>query len=140
MSQKIKIVVVTENQNTQDVVQRVVDNQAGIEFLGCCATLDTINLAHPDVVLVDGHNEQMMTFCGRILTQIPKAKIVLISDSSEERHINQAIGAGITGVVLKQSLESDVVKAINSVSKGHYYLSAEIADAVVAFYRNTPKR
>ena len=134
-----KVSVVSENQSTQDAVRSIVQCQAEFEFLGRHATLDAIKSARPDVVLVDGHNGEAISFCERILVQAPKTKIVLLSDSSEEHHINRAIGAGVTGVVLKQNLEADVLKAINSVSKGHYFLSAEIADAVVAFYRNTPK-
>jgi DNA-binding NarL/FixJ family response regulator len=140
MTPKTKVSVVSVNPTTHDTVFSIIQLQAGIDYLGRHNTLESIKAARPDVVLVDGHDASTIEFCERILIQSPKTKIVLMSNSSEEHHINRAIGAGITGVVLNQSLATDVPKAINAVSKGHYYLSAEIADAVVAFYRNTPGR
>jgi len=137
MTQNTRVSLVSDNPETEEAVLAVVAPQMGIEFLGRHTTLDAIKSARPDIVLVEGHDGEIIDFCERILLQSPKTKIVLLSSTSEERHINQAIGAGITGVVLKLSLQTDVPKAISAVSKGHYYLSAEIADAVVAFYRNS---
>jgi DNA-binding NarL/FixJ family response regulator len=123
---------------TMGLLRSIVQSQPQIHLLGESHSLDAIKSLKPDVILVGGSNMEAIEFCQRVLLQSPKTKVVLLSEEGREHQVNQAIGAGVNGVVLMRNLTTDTVRAISAVSKGHCFLSPEIAGAAVAFYRDNP--
>jgi len=63
----------------------------------------------------------------QILKAVPSAKIVVLSSSSDDEHIQPAIAAGAAAYLLKQTAAVDLIKAIREVKKGNAYFSPPIA-------------
>ena len=65
----------------------------------------------------------------------PKTKAILLTQHEEDQYIREALQAGVKGYVLKNQAASDLMNAIQQVSKGQFYLSPGISRAVMEAYR-----
>ena len=88
----------------------------------------------PDIVIIDigmpGLNGVEAT--RQISTEVPQAKIIVLSMHSDSRFILGVLGAGARGYLLKDSAFEELSAAIQAIAKGQtYYLSPVIADVVI---------
>ena len=64
---------------------------------------------------------------GRISTRAPDAKVLLLSVHDERTVAESALAAGADAVVLKRSLATDLMRAVDALLAGQRYLSPEIS-------------
>jgi two-component system, NarL family, response regulator NreC len=64
----------------------------------------------------------------------PRTRVILLTMHSEDPYVMEALRAGIKGYVLKTQAATDMVQAIQEVSKGRVYLSPGVSQAVVTAY------
>ena len=64
---------------------------------------------------------------GRIGTRAPDAKVLLLSVHDERTVAESALAAGADAVVLKRSLVTDLMPAVDALLAGQRYLSPEIS-------------
>jgi two-component system, NarL family, response regulator NreC len=64
----------------------------------------------------------------------PKTKTILLTRHDEDQYVIEALRAGIRGYVLKNQAATDLVLAIQQVSRGQVYLSPGISSVVVDAY------
>jgi DNA-binding NarL/FixJ family response regulator len=88
----------------------------------------------PDIVILDigmpGLNGVEAT--RQISTEVPQAKIIVLSMHSDSRFILGVLGAGACGYLLKDSAFEELSTGIKAISEGQpYYLSPAIADVVI---------
>jgi DNA-binding NarL/FixJ family response regulator len=97
---------------------------------------------HPDIAIID---ISMPTLNGidaarELARSCPKTKTILLTQHEEEQYIHEALQAGVRGYVLKSQVASDLVHAIQQVSRGGFYLSPGVSQAVVEAYRSRSER
>src|SRR5258708_17059774 len=97
---------------------------------------------HPDIAVLD---ISMPTLNGieaarELRRSCPKTKSILLTQHEEEQYIHEALEAGVKGYVLKNQVASDLVHAIQQVSRGEFYLSPGISRAVMEAYRTRSDR
>ena len=68
----------------------------------------------------------------RLLKVSPRTRVVAVSMHKDSVYVREILRAGAKGYVLKDSSESEFLKAVRAVSLGKGYLSPDIADAVLA--------
>jgi two-component system, NarL family, response regulator NreC len=69
---------------------------------------------------------------------LPKTKTVLLTRHNEDQYVTAALRAGVRGYILKTQAATDLVQAIQQVSRGEIYLSPGISRALVeAFLSKT---
>jgi two-component system response regulator NreC len=93
---------------------------------------------HPDIAVID---ISMPTLNGidaarELARSCPKTKVILLTQHEEEQYIYEALQARVKGYVLKNQVASDLVHAMQQVSKGGIYLSPGVSQAVVEAYRS----
>ena len=71
----------------------------------------------------------------RLLKVSPRTRVVAVSMHKDSVYVREILRAGAKGYVLKDSSESEFLKAVRAVSLGKGYLSPDIADAVLDDYR-----
>lgn len=64
----------------------------------------------------------------------PRTRTILLTMHSEDPYVMEALRAGIKGYVLKTQAATDMVQAIQEVSRGRVYLSPGVSQAVVEAY------
>jgi two-component system, NarL family, response regulator NreC len=97
---------------------------------------------HPDIAIVD---ISMPTLNGidasrELARSCPKTKTILLTQHEEEQYVQEALEAGVKGYVLKNQVASDLLLAIQQVSRGGVYLSPGVSQAVVQGYRSKSER
>jgi two-component system, NarL family, response regulator NreC len=70
----------------------------------------------------------------------PKTKTILLTQHEEEQYIHEALQAGVRGYVLKSQVANDLIHAIQQVSRGGFYLSPGVSQAVVEAYRTRSEK
>lgn len=63
-----------------------------------------------------------------------KTKVVILSMHDHNRYIRELLSIGVSGYLLKDSVSSEIIKAINTAVKGETYLSPSISTQVIEDY------
>ena len=107
------------------------------QLIAACGTLaeaapvikdDPIDLLITDLNLPDGHGVQAIRM---LRTNQPNAEAMVISILADDRNVIEAIEAGATGYLLKDSDPIDIVDAITELLAGHSPISSAIARTIV---------
>lgn len=88
----------------------------------------------PDIVLMDISlpNLNGIEATRRILALRPQVKVIVLSMHSDPRFVREALKAGASGYLLKDSAFEELLAAVAAVAAGQDYLSPAIAHIVVA--------
>ena len=91
-----------------------------------------VNLAttlKPDVILLDISMPLLngLTAARQIRRRLPKAKLIFLTMHTDADYVKEAFRAGASGYILKRSVASELVGAIEEVLKGRRYLTPVIA-------------
>ena len=65
----------------------------------------------------------------------PRTRTILLTMHAEDTYVLQALQMGVRGYVLKSQAVTDLVRAVQEVSRGATYLSPGVSAAVVEAYR-----
>ena len=92
----------------------------------------------PDIIVMDISmpSENGLNATREIHKTLPSAKVILLTQHSEDMYIADALEAGVSGYVLKSQVSSDLLLAIRQVQSGHVYISPGISSAVLAAYKS----
>jgi DNA-binding NarL/FixJ family response regulator len=66
----------------------------------------------------------------------PKTKTILLTQHDESQYVSEALHAGVKGYVLKNQVASDLLLAIQQVSRGQVYLSPGVSRAIMEAYNS----
>jgi DNA-binding NarL/FixJ family response regulator len=113
-----------------DGVEVVAEAQDGREVL------DLVDTHHPDIVLMDismsGMNGLEATL--QLKKQHPRIHVMILSMHATEEYVLQALRAGASGYLLKDSAPLELELALRAVGRGETYLSPPISKQVVDDY------
>jgi two-component system, NarL family, response regulator NreC len=92
---------------------------------------------HPDIAVIDISMPILngIDAARELGRSCPKTKTILLTQHEEDQYIREALEAGVKGYVLKNQAASDLVHAIQQVSRGQFYLSPGVSRAVMEAYR-----
>lgn len=94
----------------------------------------------PQVVLLDLRLPDKSGFavCREMLKQRPGLRILILTSSTDERNVHEAISAGACGYLLKESDGPTLAQAIVKVAAGYSVLDPTLTDSVVRLVRQPP--
>ena len=108
--------------------------------------LEAVKLAaalKPDVVLMDIKmpNIDGIEATRRIVAESPKSKVLMLTTFEADNHVIQALKAGASGYVLKDSEASAIVSSILAVVAGERVMASAVANRVLEMLTGatTPK-
>lgn len=92
----------------------------------------------PDVVLLDIAMPLLsgVEAARRIVREVPATKVLMLSTYSDDQHVRQAVEAGATGYLMKETASKDLLCAIREASKGNAYFSPPIAKRLLNQWPN----
>ncbi|MBI4776362.1 MAG: response regulator transcription factor [Deltaproteobacteria bacterium] len=108
-----------------------VAGEAGTVFEAC----ERVELMKPDLVLMDIALPDKSGIEGVrfIKEKQPSTKVVMISMYSNIDFVIKSIRAGAVGFIVKDSTPDILLKALATVSEGHYYFDHKVLDEIVQF-------
>jgi DNA-binding NarL/FixJ family response regulator len=129
----IRILLADDHTVVRDGLRALLEKQPDMEVVGEAADgRDSIRLAEeqkPDVVFMDIAMPVMngIEATRRIVTANPATAVVILSMHQDESYVLRALKAGAKGYLLKDSLRSDVIEAVRSVSQGRSFLTKKVS-------------
>ena len=91
--------------------------------------IEAVRQEAPDLVLMDVHMPGMggIEATRKILRIAPQTKIIAVTVLSDDPFPNQLLDAGARGYISKGSGSQEMMEAIETVMRGNYYISSDVA-------------
>src|SRR5437667_4087597 len=95
--------------------------------------LALVEQVRPDIAILDIAMPLLngIDVATQIAGQFPDTKTILLSMHSDEDYLLRAMNAGVKGYLLKDTVEQDLGKAIDAVSKNKPFFSQAIAEVLL---------
>ena len=136
MSKKVTIVLVDDHAVVRAGVKRLLEQEPLFEVIAEAESgekgYQLFGAFEPDVMVIDLSMPGMggLEAIRRIMMRHEKAKILVLSMHEDLSFANQALKLGAKGYLIKNTLGDDLVKAIETISRGEVFLSDEIAKKI----------
>ncbi len=137
---KVRILLADDHSIVRRGLQYLLERSPDLEVVGEAADgREAVKLAtelSPDVVVMDIAMPQLngIEATAQIVKRSPKTGVVILSMYSDEEYILRALTAGAKGYLLKDSAESDLLRAVEAVAQGKTFFSPAIAQALLEDY------
>ena len=118
----------------------LLSQEADIDVVGEAESgRDAVRLASelkPNVVIADIAMPHLngIDAAGQITRADPRIGVIILSMHSDEEFLVRALTAGAKGYLLKESAETDLVRAVRAVAGGRTYFSPAIAHTLLEDY------
>jgi DNA-binding NarL/FixJ family response regulator len=140
----IAVSIVEDNEGVRADLVKLIDGAPGFRCVSqhpsAESALREIPKVYPEVVLMDINLPGLNGVeCVRRLKQlIPEAQIVMLTVYNETEHIFDALTAGASGYLLKQTRPDDLLAAIRDVYEGGSPINSHIARKIVQSFQKVP--
>ena len=140
----IAVSIVEDNSQVRSSLAKLIDGSPGYRCLSKHGSaeeaLKEIPALHPQVVLMDINLPGINGVeCARQLKpQMPGTQIIMLTVYQNTEHIFNALAAGATGYMLKQTPPAELLAAIKDVHAGGSPMSSHIARKIVQSFQPTP--
>lgn len=140
-----RVILVDDSPIIRLGLRAALEDRADIAIIGEAGTAaDGVALARklsPDVVLLDLRLPDQPGFavCRELAQTVPHARVLILTSSTDERNVQQAISAGAFGYLLKDNDGATLASAILAVASGRSVLDPSVADQVVRMMKRGPE-
>jgi two-component system, NarL family, response regulator NreC len=137
---KLRILLADDHGVVRKGLRFLLENEPDLEVVGEAAdgrqAVDMAAELHPDVIVMDIAMPRLngIDATGQIVKQHPEAGVIMLSMYSDEEYLVRTLSAGAKGYLLKDSAETDLVRAVHSVSDGKPFFSPAIAKTLLEDY------
>ncbi|MGI9405138.1 MAG: response regulator, partial [Hyphomicrobiaceae bacterium] len=143
MSDIIRIAVVDDHPLMRDGIIHFLTSDPAFELVGEGSTKDdAVTLAEekqPDILLLDiSMPGGGITAARRIAASHPSIKLVMLTVSENEKHVEAALEAGARGYILKGVGGDELQRALMQVRDGNLYVSPELAGLLLSGSEKDP--
>lgn len=141
----ITIAIVEDKRDFRTSLKNLIDAAPGYRCVHACDTgeeaLKALPKLMPDVVLMDIHLPNMSgVTCTRRLKELcPSIRILILTVYEDSERIFDALKAGATGYLLKRTVSTEIIHAINEVMMGGAPMSSQVAYRVVESFYEAPR-
>lgn len=138
----IRVAIVEDDTDIRLALTELLDSSTGFgcagSFANCEAAMTAMERETPDVVLMDIMLPGMSGIEGvaAIRKRFPEVDVLMLTVHPDDRFVYEALAAGATGYLLKESDTERILDAIREVRRGGAPMSRTIARRVVeSFHR-----
>lgn len=137
---KLRIVIGDDHTLMRQGLRKILEDKPGWEIVaeagdGRAAVRETLALK-PDVVVLDIGMPLLngIEATAQITRKLPSTGVLILSMHADEAYVAQAVRAGASGYLLKDSAAADLIGAIAAVAAGKSFFSPPIAKVVLDDY------
>jgi two-component system, NarL family, response regulator NreC len=131
------VLIVDDHAVVRAGLRLLVDSAEGLETVGEAGTADealkrvkelTPDVTLLDLVMPDGSGIEALP---SILEAHPSGRVLILSMEDNPGYVRKALNSGASGYVLKEAVDTEVVRAIREVAAGRRYLQPELGIRIV---------
>lgn len=136
-SPSIKVMLVDDHPMVQDGLSACLSFYDDITIVGSCndgsEVLNIAQTCQPDVILMDISMPKLNGLeATEIITEaLTNTKVLIFSMHESAEFVTNAVQAGASGYILKDTNSEEVYQAIKSVAQGKAYFSSSIAKMLI---------
>lgn len=137
----IRVLVVDDHAVVREGIRSVLERQPGFEVVGEAAdgasALKLAKASNPDVVVLDVSmpGGSGLRAAAELRREVPEARVLILSMYDNAEYVMEAVRAGASGYILKDSAATDLRSAVTAVHEGHQFFSQPVADKLSAARR-----
>lgn len=141
----IRIIVADDHRIVRQGLRSLIETEADMEVVAEAndgeEALAAINVAHPDVLILDISMPGMsgITLLERLYQMRHAVRVLVLSAHADASYLRQVLATGAAGFVVKRSAAEDLLKAIRTVVAGGTYLDPSVAGQVAAGFVDRKK-
>jgi DNA-binding NarL/FixJ family response regulator len=132
----LRVLLADDHALVRQGFRRILEDEADIEVVGeAGGGAEAIELDEklaPDVVVLDIAMPEINGLHAAIdiLRRAPERPILILSMFEDLQYVRNALAAGVRGYILKNALETDLIRAVRTVAAGGQFLSPELSAAM----------
>ena len=130
--ERIRVMIVDDHAIVRVGLKQVLDQSGEFEVVGQAADgEEAVRVAaevSPDVVVMDVMmpKKDGVEACREIMEFAPETRVVMLTASTEEDAVVEAVAAGATGFLQKETNREQLLSALRNVVLGNFHLPTEI--------------
>ena len=127
---RVKVMLVDDHPIVRDGLRSVLERSGEFEVVGQAGDgIEAVRTAEslaPDVIIMDVlmPRKDGVEACREIMDLLPETRILMLTVSTEEDAVIQAVAAGATGYLQKYSGKEDLLDALREVAAGRLQIPA----------------
>ena len=140
-NERIKVLVVDDHPIVREGLKYVLEQSGEFEVVGIAADgVEAVGVAAelcPDIVVMDVMmpRKDGVEACRDIMESAPDTRVVMLTVANEETAVLEAVAAGATGYLQKETDRERLLSTLRGVFRGEFRLPAEAVRGVVAAVR-----
>ena len=137
-----KVMIVDDHSIMRDGLQEVLAHAGGFEVVGQARDgVEAVQAAptlQPDVIIMDVllPRKNGIDACREIMAALPDTRVLMLTASTAEDAVIEAVAAGATGYLQKYSGKRQLFATIRAVAAGEFYIPGEVVRRVFAAMRS----
>jgi two-component system response regulator NreC len=143
---KIRILLADDHKLMRSGLRVLLEQQSDLSVAGEASdgreALSLSGSLKPDVLVMDVGmpNLNGIEAASQISQSHPEISIVMLSMHADESYVLRALKAGAKGYLLKDSAESDLIRAVHAVAEGKSFFSPAVSKVLLDDYVRKLKR
>ena len=143
---RTRVMVVDDHPIMRSGLRDVLEASGRFEVVGQAGdgeeAVRTVGKLDPEVIVMDVimPNKDGIDACREIQELLPETRVLMLTASSEEDAVIEAIAAGATGYLHKYSRPEELVQAVVDVAEGRLRIPDEVVRKVFAMFRADRER
>ena len=144
-SKRIKVLVVDDHSIVREGLKYVLEQSGEFEVVGQAGDgVEAVRVAaelSPDLVVMDVMmpKKDGVEACREIMDSAPETRVVMLTVANEETAVLEALAAGATGYLQKETDRERLLSTLRGVFRGELRLPAEAVRGVIAAVRGVPE-
>jgi two-component system, NarL family, response regulator NreC len=137
---KLRLLIGDDHTLVRQGIRKILEEQPGWEVVaetgdGRQAVKEGLAL-QPDVVILDIGMPLLngIEATRQIVRRLPSVGVLILSMHADEAYITQALQAGARGYLLKDSADTDLIRAVGAVATGKSFFSPAVATVMLDDY------
>ena len=138
---RIRVMVVDDHPIMRNGLRDTLEASGRFEVVGQAKdgeeAVSTVEGIEPDVIVMDVIMPNMdgIDACREIMELLPKTRVLMLTASTEEDAVIEAVAAGATGYLQKYSRPEELVEALVDVAEGRLRIPSEVVREVFSMIR-----